>query len=182
MATLTYPFNLHVEPIDQAENVTTVGSYADLLREVEAVAEVSRDEADALAEKILGGQEVNVSAVGTGLRLYGTKAEEQEDELEPLPASNDTMPLSEEHVEVLELLHRDESQNRLVHDEADRRWYLYEFTEEPPRITNIRKDVADALLAGGQVIRVEEEVRRVELPGGFSVYALPSASTNSRRS
>jgi hypothetical protein len=181
MAELTYPFTLHVEPIDQEENLTEVNSYADLLGEIEGAAEVSRDEADALAEKILRGQEVNVSAMGTGLRLYGTKGGEQEDRLAPSPVGDDTASLPEEQAELLELLRRDETQNRLIHDDDDRRWYLYEFTEEPPRITDVRKDVAEALLEGGRVAHVEEEVRRVELPGGFSVYVLADANESTRR-
>lgn len=181
MAALTYPFILHVEPIGQEGSSTKVNSYAELLGELEEVAEVSRDEADALAEKILRGQEVNVSAAGTGLRLYATKGEKQEDQVPPSSTGSDTLSLPEEHAEVLELLRRDEAQNRLVHDDADRRWYLYEFTEEPPRITDVRKDVAEALLAGGRVMRVEEEIRRVELPGGFSVYVPADAGESTRR-
>lgn len=79
---------------------------------------------------------------------------------------------------MLELLRRDEAQNRLVHDDTDRRWYLYEFIEEPPRITDVRKDVAEALLEGGQVTRIEDEVRRVDLPGSFSVYVLADTGEN----
>jgi hypothetical protein len=36
-------------------------------------------------------------------------------------------------------------------------------------------------LEGGQVTRVEEEVRRVELPGGFSVYVPADAGESTRR-
>lgn len=179
MAELTYPFTLHVEPIDQEENLTEVNSYANLLGELEGAAEVSRDEAEALAEKILRGQEINVSSMGTGLRLYATKGEEREGRASS-PTGGDTSSLPEEQAEVLELLRRDEAQNRLVHDDTDRRWYLYEFTEEPPRITDVRKDVAESLLEGGQVTHVEEEVRRVELPGGFSVYVLADAGESSQ--
>lgn len=45
MAALTYPFILHVEPIDQEGSLTEVNSYAELLGELEGAAEVSRDEA-----------------------------------------------------------------------------------------------------------------------------------------
>lgn len=174
---LTYPFTLHVEPIDQAEQTTDVASYADLVRELGAAAEVSRDDADALAQKVLAGQEVNVSAAGTGVRLYGTneadgtEGERTEGEREA-PAQTRDVSLSAEHESVLETLSRDPAQNRLVHDDPDKRWYVYEFTAEPPTITDVRNDVAEVLLGGGLVTRVEEDVRRIDLPGDYTVYVL----------
>ncbi len=73
MARLQFPFLLHCDNQDgEAEIVEEVSSREELLSALEGMADVSRDEADTLARKILDGQNVNVSAHGEGLRLYGT--------------------------------------------------------------------------------------------------------------
>ncbi len=183
MAAPTYPFTLHVEPTDQDENLAEVVSYADLVSQIEAIAEVPRAEATTLAQKVQAGQEVNVAASGTGLRLYATQGQSDttgETQSEPTgttPPSVDPASLSDEARAVLEPLRRDPAQNRLVHDDADRRWYVYEFTEEPPRITGVRREAAEGLVASGAVVQAaESEARRVDLPGGFSVYTTPEAA------
>lgn len=169
----TYPLTLYVEPTDQDVNRVEVASYAQLVSEIEAVAEVPRAEATTLAQKVQAGQEVNVAASGTGLRLYATKGEAGPEPTGTPRTGGDPAALTGEQSEVLEPLRRDPAQNRLVHDEADRRWYVYEFTEEPPRITDVRREVAEGLVGGGWVVQAaEDEARRVELPGGFAVYTL----------
>ena len=186
MAAPTYPFTLHVEPTDQDENLAEVVSYADLVSQIEAIAEVPRAEATTLAQKVQAGQEVNVAASGTGLRLYATNGEAQPEQPELTGTSQaDVNPasLSDEARAVLEPLRRDPAQNRLVHDDADRRWYVYEFTEEPPRITDVRREAAEGLVESGAVVRAaESEARRVDLPGGFSVYTTPEGAESTPKS
>lgn len=186
MAAPTYPFTLHVQPTDQDENLAEVVSYADLVSQIEAIAEVPRAEATTLAQKVQAGQEVNVAASGTGLRLYATDGEARPEQPEPTagaPTSVDPASLSDEARAVLEPLRRDPAQNRLVHDDADRRWYVYEFTEEPPRITDVRREAAEGLVSSGAVVRAaESEARRVDLPGGFSVYTTPEAAKSTPKS
>ena len=187
MAAPTYPFTLHVEPTDQDENLAEVVSYADLVSQIEAIAEVPRAEATTLAQKVQAGQEVNVAASGTGLRLYATQGdttgEMQPEPTGTTPPSVDPASLSDEARAVLEPLRRDPAQNRLVHDDADRRWYVYEFTEEPPRITDVRREAAEGLVESGAVVRAaESEARRVDLPGGFSVYTTPEGAESTPKS
>jgi hypothetical protein len=71
---LDFPFTLHGDN-QRGENEIkeSVGSREELLSALEGLADVSRDEADLLARKILDGQTVEVAAHGQGLRLYGSK-------------------------------------------------------------------------------------------------------------
>jgi hypothetical protein len=72
---LDFPFTLRSDnQLGEAEIKESVASREELLSALEGIADVSRDEADSLARKILDGQTVNVSAHGQGLRLYGSKA------------------------------------------------------------------------------------------------------------
>ena len=86
--------------------------------------------------------------------------------------------MNDEQAQILDLLRRDPSSNRLVRDGGDNRWYVYEFTDTPPTITDVRGDVGDALLEGGHVRYVEDEVRRTELPDIYSVYELSGEGGN----
>ena len=186
MAAPTYPFTLHVQPTDQDENLAEIVSYADLVSQIEAIAEVPRAEATTLAQKVQAGQEVNVAASGTGLRLYATNGAIQPEQPQPTggaPTSVDPASLSDEARAVLEPLRRDPAQNRLVHDDADRRWYVYEFTEEPPRITDVRREAAEGLVESGAVVQAaKSEARRIDLPGGFSLYTTPEAAESTPKS
>ncbi|HEX7022878.1 MAG TPA: hypothetical protein VF171_08470, partial [Trueperaceae bacterium] len=63
--------------------------------------------------------------------------------------------------------------NVLVRDGADRRWYLYEFGDTPPTITDVRQDVAEALVEEGYVDYLDEDTeRRKPLPADYGVYEL----------
>ncbi len=73
---LNFPFTLHSDnQLGESELKEEIGSREELLNALMGIADVSRDEADLLARKILDGQTVNVSAHGQGLRLYGSSGE-----------------------------------------------------------------------------------------------------------
>ncbi len=86
--------------------------------------------------------------------------------------------MNDEQTQILDLLRRDPASNKLVRDGGDNRWYVYELGDNPPTITDVRGDVGDALLTGGHVRYVEDEVRRTELPDIYSVYELSSEGGN----
>ncbi len=86
--------------------------------------------------------------------------------------------MNAEQAQILDLLKSDPSSNKLVRDGGDNRWYVYEFSDTPPTITDVRGDVGDALLEGGHVRYVENEVRRTELPDIYSVYELSDGGSD----
>ena len=84
--------------------------------------------------------------------------------------------LPDQQLEVLKLLAADPQQNTLVENAPEQSWYVYEFTEQPPRITDVRRDVAAALQ--DYVERVEPGVQRKELPATYTVYTLSELGKN----
>ncbi|MDZ7703234.1 MAG: hypothetical protein U5L04_01960 [Trueperaceae bacterium] len=85
-----------------------------------------------------------------------------------------------EQAVVLERLLDDRVQNRLVYDSEDKRWYHYDFTSEPPTITDIQTDLAEALLQK-RYIEKRGDDQRAALPPSYEVYTATDLAENNLR-
>ncbi|CAN5799499.1 hypothetical protein BH24DEI2_BH24DEI2_25660 [soil metagenome] len=84
--------------------------------------------------------------------------------------------IPDEQKRILQTLSADPEQNVLVENGPEQTWYLYEFTEQPPRITDVRQDVAAELLS--YVERVAPGLQRKDLPDTYTVFTLTEQGKN----
>ena len=73
---------------------------------------------------------------------------------------------------LLELLQRDRRAHKLIHDNVDDRWFVYQFEQDPPEVTSVPKDLAITALQRHWVEEREDD-RRGDLPSEhYEVFLL----------
>jgi len=86
--------------------------------------------------------------------------------------------MNEELRNLVDYLRENPDERKLVHDEAEHRWFIYDFVETPPEVTSVAKELVGELIER-RWVEDEGEENRAQFPGDdYSVMRLRVATVD----